>query len=528
MRKIISLSILFVVLLACGSPLKKKELKTPEESFPGLFQEVQMAAIFSDSKTFADCIPKTSSEEIMAAYEAAQKEKDFDLKTFVDRFFDKPLTVKTDFVTDTSLSASAHIENLWSYLKREPKDDGGTLIPLRKPYIVPGGRFREIYYWDSYFTMLGMAVDHKDTLIEDMVVNFGQLIQDFGHIPNGNRTYYLSRSQPPFFSLMVELLAEVKKDEQVYVNFLPQLTKEYQYWMSSTSKEEAEELNKARKSGEKSFKKVYFVGQNNMLNRYKDESNIPRAEAYKEDVATASTTKDKSIVYNHLRSGAESGWDFSSRWLADGYNLNTIHTTDILPVDLNALLYHLEEVLEKANTIAGKKDYAESYRALKNKRKAIFDQYFWDENSGFYRDYDLANQKQTSFLSLAAVYPLFVGLASETQAQKVAAKLASDFLKPGGLTSTLVNTGQQWDAPNGWSPLQWMAIQGLRNYKEDALANEIKKRWVNNVTRVYKNTGKMMEKYNVYDLSLDAGGGEYPVQDGFGWTNGVLQRLLKE
>ncbi|MCL4167260.1 UNVERIFIED_CONTAM: hypothetical protein GTU68_003007 [Idotea baltica] len=278
------------------------------------------------------------------------------------------------------------------------------------------------------------------------------------------------------------------------------------------------------------FNKAVFIEENQILNRYYDNSDKPRPEAYKEDVETAKESgRDVKEVYRHLRSGAESGWDYSSRWLRDGKSLETIHTTEILPVDLNALLYHLEEVLEKAYSLSSKEQaYSESFKALKDKRRALFDTYFWNEAEGFYFDYDFVAKEKKATYSLAGVYPLFFGIASEEQAQKVANKIGALFLMPGGVNSTLYETGQQWDAPNGWAPLQWMTIKGLRNYGHTELANEIKNRWIANNFRVYKNTGKMVEKYNVNDLSLEAGGGEYPVQDGFGWTNGVLLKLLSE
>ena len=521
--------LLSYVLWACGGGVSQKEYKPLEEVYPGLFEQVQLAAVFPDSKTFVDCVPKYAVEDIMKAYNDRKDKANFDLKAFVLEFFDLPQKHDSGYQTDTTLNAQEHINELWSVLTRDPGEDGGTLIPLRKSYVVPGGRFGEIYYWDSYFTMLGLKESGKDTLIANMVGNFAQLIQDFGHIPNGNRSYYLSRSQPPFFSYMVDLLAEMKNDEQIYVEFLPQMQKEYQYWMSAADKIESAKQDSVKSAKGKAFKKVIFIEKDHLLNRYCDEGNTPRPEAYKEDVETAKRAGgDAQVIYKHLRSGAESGWDYSSRWLKDGKTLASIHTTDIAPVDLNALLYHLEETLEKAYLIKGQKEYAASFHTLKQKRKALFDTYFWNQEKGFYYDYDFVEGKQTEVASLAAVYPLFVGLATPEQAAKVAEKLEKEFLMAGGLSSTLVNTGQQWDAPNGWAPLQWMAIKGLRNYGNVDLANEIKNRWVSQNLRVYKNTGKMVEKYNVYDISLLAGGGEYPVQDGFGWTNGVLMKLLNE
>jgi len=267
-------------------------------------------------------------------------------------------------------------------VRKAGADEGasGSLIPLPNDYVVPGGRFREVYYWDSYFTLLGLQTAGKDELVRDMVENFAYLIDEVGHIPNGNRTYYLTRSQPPFFSLMVEVLAEMEGKE-VYREFYPQL------------------------------------------------------EA---------------------------------------------------------------------------------------------DTYLYDEEKGFYQDLNWTTGEFTNYLSLAGVYPLFVGIANDKQAAAVGDIVAEQFMAPGGVRTSLVTTGEQWDAPNGWPPLQWMTYQGLKNYGEHSVAQQIRERWMANNERVYANVHKMVEKYNVEDISLEAGGGEYPVQDGFGWSNGVYLRMSVE
>ena len=152
--------------------------------------------------------------------------------------------------------------------------------------------------------------------------------------------------------------------------------------------------------------------------------------------------------------------------------------------------------------------------------------YLWNEEAGFYSDYNFYKQKPTEVLSLAGVYPLFFEISDEARAAKMATTVERLFLKPGGVVSTPFNTGQQWDAPNGWAPLQWITIKGLKNYGFDSLASRITNRWLHLNEEVYKRTFKMLEKYNVEDLSKESGGGEYPTQDGFGWTNGVYLKLL--
>ena len=258
---------------------------------------------------------------------------------------------------------------------------------------------------------------------------------------------------------------------------------------------------------------------------------LPGLNPIKEDVLLAQKstkrTEEARIMYRHLRAGAESGWDYSSRWFRDGKKLRTIHTTDFIPVDLNALLVNLERTLAEGYHMKGDDKQAQLYLRLAQQRKDAIQRYCWDGKRQFYFDYDFVAKKQSAVYSLAAAYPLFMKIATARQAQNVAQTLQRDFLKPGGVTTTLVRTGEQWDAPNGWAPLQWVTIRGLRNYNLTNLANQVKTRWVAENLRVYKATGKMVEKYDVIS-TVAAKGGEYPTQDGFGWTNGVLLRLLKE
>jgi alpha,alpha-trehalase len=494
--------------------------KSPDERFGFLFDTVQRSSIFVDSKTFVDCTPKSSTDTILAAFKTERLLPNFDLKAFVEKWFILPSAASNDYKSDLSKSAEDHISELWNVLSRNGDSaDFGTKLPLPLPYIVPGGRFREIYYWDSYFTMLGLQADNRVDLIENMINNFAHLIDTEGFIPNGNRTYYLSRSQPPFFACMVQLLADIK-GEDVYIKYLPQLEKEYKFWMEGKQEE----------PDNSPFSRQHVVHiDGNTLNRYYDKKDSPRPEGYREDIETAKKSNlGEKVAYRHLRSGAESGWDYSSRWFSDGKDIATIHTTDIVPIDLNALLYNLEMVLVKANILAKKIDDAAKLEKVASKRREALMRYCWNMDKGMFFDFDFQQYKRCDVMSLATVYPLYFRMVTKREADKVADAIEKNFLRAGGVVTTPNNTGQQWDAPNGWAPLQWMTIQGLRNYGHNRLADDIKKRWVDLNVKVYKSTGKMLEKYNVEDLSIETGGGEYPVQDGFGWTNGVLMKLLKE
>jgi len=497
--------------------------KSPDEGLGELFKAVQTSRVYSDGKTFADLVPRGRMRAIQREYVLARDDPHFDLREFVNRhFYEFSPHKANEFHTNPHMTASDHISLLWKQLERRNRLNRGSLLALPYPYIVPGGRFSEQFYWDSYFIMLGLAVDEKWDTIEGMMKNYAYMIRKFGYIPTANRTYFLSRSQPPFFALMVKLLAGHKGRTRTYAEYLPYLLAEYRFWMKGRSR--------LQKAEHHAFARLVEMPNGSYLNRYYDNKSTPRPESLEEDEETARGSADRPSdrVYLHLRAAAESGWDFSSRWFEDPMDIRTIHTADIIPVDLNCLLYVLEMTI------------VESYRAIKNpllarkflrlaqRREKTIQQYCWDESEGFFVDHNFHHDESTGKISLAGMFPLYAGIATKAQADKVATRLQKDFLKPGGLVTTLEKNGQQWDAPNGWAPLQWVAIQGLRNYGYHDLANEIKKRWIRTNIKVFTREHKLVEKYNVEDKTGLGGGGEYPLQDGFGWTNGVLAALLAE
>ena len=483
----------------------------PDKLYGQLFIDVQLGKIFPDGKTFVDCVPKRKVGDIMYDY-GMMKGAKFDVKKFVLDNFDLPPSPPALNYVQQEKDIAQHIKNLWPILKREAdkKLEGSSLLPLPYAYIVPGGRFREIYYWDSYFTMLGLKENGEVDMIENMIKNFAYLINTYGHIPNGNRSYYLSRSQPPFFSMMVQLLASIKGDV-TYTTYLPQLEKEYNYWMDKTA----------------NTQHVVKMPDGSLLNRYYDRDDVPRQESYLQDVEVAEKVKGGKEMLRNLRSGAESGWDFSSRWFVDEKNITTIQTTNIIPVDLNCLLYNLENVIAKAKALNKDELFSNEFKKKAAARKAAILKYCWNKTNNFFCDYNISAKKTNDLITAAGLFPLFVNLASKEQAVKLATVTNTELLKDGGIVTTNNHTGQQWDAPNGWAPLQWIGVKGLLNYKQDELAKKIAQRWVSLNEKVYLATGKLMEKYNVEDISKEAGGGEYPGQDGFGWTNGVYLALKK-
>ena len=505
MKKTLIIALAASMVVACGPKSgEPQSVRTPGELYGPLFERVMSddglfgdGKLFVESKTFMDCTPNLPMEDVLAAYKKEKPKTTEELEAFILKYFQVPVSMTADFADSSDIVT--HIQKLWKVLRREPQASTfeSTLIPLPKGYVVPGGRFREVYYWDSYFTMLGLMVDGELDTMFDMVDNFASLIDRVGFIPNGNRTYYGGRSQPPYFSHMVEILSSA--DDAVVARYLPQIEKEYKFWMETQH--------------------AVTLPDGEVLNRYCDKYDTPREESYRDDLKTYAAFKEKnpdlspSSLFRSLRSAAESGWDFSSRWMADFTNLYTVHTTDFIPVDLNCLLYHMEVMLSLVDD-----SYAE---AAKARRDAIL-KYCWDEESGWFMDYDFVAGKRTGHFSLAGMYPLFAGIATEEQAAKAAEKFEADFLKAGGAVTTNYPTGEQWDSPNGWAPLQWISYTGLMNYGYEGLADTLRDRWMGMVEKVYAEKYKLLEKYNVLTAS-NTGGGEYANQDGFGWTNGVYR-----
>jgi alpha,alpha-trehalase len=207
--------------------------------------------------------------------------------------------------------------------------------------------------------------------------------------------------------------------------------------------------------------------------------------------------------------------------LYDPEDLKSIQTIAILPIDLNVLLSETERILVYGFRLEGDRKSADKIEKVRNNRIEAITRYCWDEERGIFLDFHIKFKELIDRPSLAMLYPLWAGIATEEQAKSVIDYVGKHFMKPGGLVTTNFNSGQQWDAPNGWAPLQWIGFEAFWNYGRRDLAITLAERWTGLNEKVFERTGKMMEKYNVEDLSLEAGGGEYPVQDGFGWTNGV-------
>jgi len=489
-----------------------------------LFNRVQMSACFQDSKTFADANPKREWSAVLNQFENSHPSNS-ELAEFVNSNFELR-ELASGYKSNKKLSMLDYIASFWIHLVRAPdKPVNNSSIRLRFPYIVPGGRFQEIYYWDTYFTALGLIQSDYKALVLSMIENLVDIQSRFNIIPNGNRKYYLSRSQPPFFPQLLELYIDSEVDDHTKIELINRYydaaKKEYDFWMKGSSN-----LN----ANNPSERRVVRMPGGEYLNRYWDDQCTPRPESFREDVELANYIEEsrRSNLYRNIRAACESGWDFSSRWLENSKDLTTIETTKIVPVDLNCILYKNELLLGVWANMLGMNDESAYFKSKASNRKNAIEKYFWDEAKGFYFDYHLVKRRQKKAWTLAGLYPLFVKASDNDKATKVAFNVSDKFLKHGGVVTSLTASGQQWDMPIGWAPLQWITFKGLVNYNFNTLAKNIAEKWIETTKTFFEQKYQMMEKYNLQELNKTANEGEYPVQHGFGWTNGVTLALLDE
>ncbi len=328
------------------------------------------------------------------------------------------------------------------------------------------------FYWDTYFTVLGLVDTKKFDLAKGMVDNLCYLYDKFGLIPARNSWTSLGRTQPPLLTRMAfETYAHT--GEEVW-------------------------LDKVMTYAQKEYESVWTSGR-----RLESTSGLSRY--------SPKYLRDSLAVF-------ESGWDLSSRFQKG---------QPILPVDLNCLLYQYENDFLKWARIKKDKAAQDRWQKAMNNRQKLINQYFWDEKTGFFYDYDLTNSQRAKLKTLAGFYPLWCKAATKKQARQCLEQLKV-FEQVGGLASTekIIGSTKQWDYPNGWAPLQLIVIEGLRNYGFNTDAERLKEKWLLCNQKVFQETGKLWEKYDV--VNCDVGRpGRYPTQSGFAWTNGVFIRLNK-
>ncbi|CAM2144353.1 Periplasmic trehalase [Pararobbsia alpina] len=533
-----------ILLLVCYATHASTEASSPplppSTLYGPLFVAVQNARLFADEKTFADMDPIGPPDQIVETYARMKSQRGFNLSAFVYQHFVPAHRAPAPAPADTRVDIDTHIETLWSELERAPDSPASPFssqLALPRPYLAPGTRFNEIRYWDSYFLMLGLEADGRHAQAMNQIDDIASLIDRYGYMPASNRSYDLSRSSPPFFSLMVDLVAR-HDGAQAYRRYRPELELEYAYWMDGAS----------RLVSGAAWRRAVRLSDGSVLNRYWDDNATPRDTSYRSDMALAqrvdgatqaATAKRTEALLRNLRASDESGWPASSRWMSDPKRASTLRTMSLIPVDLNALLYHLEITLAHAYRVEGDRAHAENMLLRAAQRKSAMQRLMWDSQIGAFSDLDWMTGKLTHDLTAATLYPLFAHVATSAQAATVAQTTREKLLASGGVVTSTVASGARWDAPFGWAPIQWIGIVGFGEYDHADLARTIAKRWVSTNLDAYARTGRLSEKYDVVapahnarliasEMSTSSIGetGVSPVDHGAGWTAGVLRGVL--
>lgn len=513
-----------------------------------VLNSIQLSGIFQDSKTFVD-MPMIYEPEVTldAYYNITDPTNTTLLEEYLANYFLPPGSdlvdwVPTDYTESPDILKSmpdtyeykqwtSDLNNLWLVLGRNISQsvvdhpEKHSFTPKKYPMIVPGGRFRESYYWDTYFIIRGLLICDMNITSYHIIHNFFEDVSNFGFIPNGGRIYYLDRSQPPLLSEMVMTYVEymsqqlaiethshihLTSDLYQFLNLsLTILEEEYNWWMNiqdgSMEVNLNNNFNDSTVLGQLNhvifMKNPYNLSDYWTLNRYYSNYTTPRPESYAEDYenseSNSRTTDETSYFYHSIRAGAETGWDFSSRWIKGLYNISNIGTIDVIPVELNAYLYKFELNLAKINSLLLQysgddirySSVTRNYTLAAYKRYQAIQYYMWDNSSYHWRDFNISSEKHVilqnatdTFTSVAYYLPIWAGICPvnpyweivdyipwERYCDTISSNLLieslqnSTLLQPGGVLTTTVNTGQQWDAPNAWPPLVFLLIEGLRN-----------------------------------------------------------------
>ena len=436
------------------------------------------------------------------------------------------------------------------------------LLYLPNPYVVPGGRFNEQYGWDSYFTLLGLLHDERLDLARGMVENFFFEIENYGNLLNANRTYYLTRSQPPLLSSMIRLVydADVSATPQAYRKADAWLATAYTYavrdhalWLSPEHRAGDTGLARYHDLGEGPVPEMadaseYYPDIIRWLLAHPDVKTnylvqgpavAPGAEPTPEQAATVQRISCDPLhshvcaranvgdhwltpeFYQGDRADRESGFDTTFR-----FGPFSGSTENYAPVGLNALLYKYELNLAWMADHLHKDAEAAAWKQQAAARKAAVDKYLWSAKAGMYMDWNYATHTQSTYNYITTFYPLWAGASSPAQTKAVAAHLPL-FLHPGGVAMSTTDSGVQWDLPYGWAPTTYFTVAALARSGDADAARTVASRFMQSVRNEYSHDGTIREKYNVVDsnANIHVTTGYKQNVIGFGWTNGVYLRF---
>nr|QIJ96703.1 trehalase 2 [Glyphodes pyloalis] len=538
-----------------------------------LLDTVQMAGLYNDSKTFVDMklrnLPSVTMDHFIEMMNRTRSQPSkaeilqFVLENFEAEGAEFENWVPEDWKSDPQFLKgikdpllhewASRLNKLWLVLGRKMKQhvkenpDLYSIIYVDNPIIVPGGRFREFYYWDSYWIIKGLLLSEMRQTARGMVSNLMDVVERMGFIPNGGRIYYAMRSQPPLLIPMMKLLMDDGESEEFLKSRIDTLDKEFDFWVNNHTID------------------VEHEGKIYKLARFIDQSRGPRPESYKEDVDIAKnfdTQDKKEELYAELKSAAESGWDFSSRWfilngtnkdnpylqlaLKDkllqmtgqepiGGNLTNLKTRSIVPVDLNAMMCGNAKLMSEFHAKLNNQLKADYYRKMHADYKEAVEKVLWHEDVGVWLDFNLESGRRRDYFYPSNINPLWTNCYDQSRKEYYVNKVINylDKVKvdifEGGVPNTFEHTGEQWDYPNAWPPTMHIFIMSLADTgvpEAERYAKEIATKWVRSNFEVWKQKDAMLEKYDATRFGGFGGGGEYVVQTGFGWTNGVIMALL--
>ncbi|ENN70552.1 hypothetical protein HUJ04_007985 [Dendroctonus ponderosae] len=515
-----------------------------------LLDTVQRARIFSDSKTFVD-MSQINTEEItlrnfnallaqtnnnptkaeVAQFVQENFENDTELATWTPEDFNPSPSFLKRIKDDEIKTFASDLVGIWPSLGRKVSStvfqnpEKHSLIGVPNGIIIPGGRFKEFYYWDSYWIIEGLLISDMPRTARGMIENLLSMVETYGFVPNGGRIYYLNRSQPPLLTLMAALYLKYTDDIEWIRAKIGVLDKELTYWLQEKTVD------------------VVVKERQHRLAHYISESTTPRPESYYEDITTCTYFPDgeqQKHCYQGLKSGAESGWDFSSRWFFDEdggvkTNLTHIDAQRVIPVDLNAFLCGAFRKLSSFYFLIGDGQNALKWAQHSESWLIAINQVLYDDQDGIWYDFDLDLSRPRKIFFPSNFAPLWPDLYDAEQ-KKIYGKRAAKYFKKlridefkGGIPTSLDQNNEQWDLPNAWPPLQELVILGLWD-SGDRLGKQIAKksagRWIEANLKGYQEQNAMFEKYDSSRVGQYGGGGEYEVQKGFGWTNGVALKLI--
>nr|ARD05073.1 trehalase 1A [Antheraea pernyi] len=517
-----------------------------------LLHHVQIPKIYPDSKTFVDFQMRKDEETTLNDFQKSLNQTDGkpskqQLEEFVKEYFDDSGELEdwtpSDWSSEPPILNSIHDEKyrqfakdlnqIWLILAKRmkpsviEKPEQHSLIPVTHGFVVPGGRFKEIYYWDTYWIVEGLLISGMTTTAKGMIENLIELLNKLGKVPNGSRWYYQERSQPPLLAKMVALYYQKTGDIEFLRDNIVALEKEMNYWLDT----HIIALNKDDK--------VYT------LLRYYAPSAGPRPESYNEDYTNAQRLRngrDPTEFYVDIKGAAESGWDFSSRWFLgpngdNSGNLTNIETRNIIPVDLNAIFFNALNNVAKFHSLLKDPRKAAHWASVAEQWRSNIESVLWNEDDGIWYDYDIINESHRKYFYTSNFAPLWMGAVEQRFLKKHAPRVL-DYLYntevldyPGGIPTSLNNTGEQWDLPNVWPPevsIVIGALEALDTEESKRLAKDVASHWVRVCYKGFSDTKQMFEKYDALVAGKYGGGGEYTVQEGFGWTNGLMFELFEK